>query len=188
MWISIQLTRSRRLGNWTRPRVWSSSRWKILNVVVPGRVWAFCHRQGVGVFLYSVHVSGERYKQWDWMEGVEDCAMLRRPTPTPEGEKKDHLAPVESKLLAKHASLLAHCAATRYTDGGERKTGQILIQVQGENWVVELRDKDTARRIRVVASTFDAAINQANVLAGEPDAPWEHAEWLLDDAPKKKKK
>lgn len=185
---SVQLTRSRVVGKWTRPRTWSSLRWGFWSLVTRPVVYTWSHRQRWGICLISLVKGGTRHYQWDNVRDVGDLSMITRRFKPEPGEPQDHIAPLESKILAKQLGLVHHMAATRYTDGTARVPGTVSITTQGVSWVVTINDVDSCARLRVLAATLDAALLHAATLISEPEAPWEPAPWLEREVKGKKRK
>jgi len=99
-----------------------------------------------------------------------------------------HLAAMESTILSKHHSLVAHCAVTKYDDGDTRQPGWWTLKTMGSAWVVEVKDPDTCMRLVVVQQTADEALTLASLLLESEEAPWEPDPWLTAAKAKKKQK
>jgi len=94
---------------------------------------------------------------------------------------------MESVILAKYHSLVAHCAATRYDDGDPRQPGWFTVKTLGSAWLVEVKDPDTCARLVVIQATLDDAITLAALLLDSEECPWEPDPWLTAAKAKKKK-
>ena len=89
-----------------------------------------------------------------------------------------HLAAVESSLMAQHMALVEHCALRKYDDGTDREVGWFTVKVTGAAWVVQVKDPDSCMSFAAVADTLDKAFDTANLLLACDEAPWEHDVWL----------
>lgn len=94
------------------------------------------------------------------------------------GSSHNHLAPVESDLLAKLPNLVAHCCLTKYEDGDPRKPGWFTVKTLGAAWIVECKDPDACARLTATADTLDNALVLADMLLGAEEAPWENDPFL----------
>jgi hypothetical protein len=84
-----------------------------------------------------------------------------------------HIAPVESDVLSKFPSLVAHCSVCRYDDGDARKTGWFTIKTQGAAWVVQVKDPNACAQLQCIGETLDDALALAELLLSSEKAPWE---------------
>jgi len=105
---------------------------------------------------------------------------------TAEGSA-NHIAAVESSILAKLHCLVAHCATTRYEDNSPRRPGWWTVKTLGAAWVVQVKDPDSCCQIQATAQTLDDALALADLLLGSEEAPWEPDPWLNQQAKKKPK-
>lgn len=105
--------------------------------------------------------------------------MKRRETPRVEGAASGaaHAASVETKLLHELPLFVQHLTCTRYEDGSPRKPGTALVKVIGSTWVVVLKEPDTALEMSCAGVTIDDACALAEILLGDPAAPWEPDPW-----------
>jgi len=158
----------------TRPRRWAPKTHFFLKVV--GVAWSF-------VCWYSprhgyVAVELIRHRR----EGPDERVYLTLPEPEMKrrvvgGGGSDsphqHLAPIESDVLTRFPSLVAHCCITRYDDGEPRKPGWVTIKTLGSAWVVQAKDPDACASLTATGPTLDEALTLADLLLGAEEAPWE---------------
>lgn len=97
-----------------------------------------------------------------------------------------HLAAVESNVLLAFSQVIAHCAVTRYDDGGPREPGWITVTTRGPNWRITVKDPDSAASFVVTAPSFDEALMMTCLLLDSEEAPWENDKWLQQGSKKKK--
>lgn len=93
-------------------------------------------------------------------------------TETP-GSGPVHLAAVETQVLAKFPRLIEHLVTTRYSDGGPRRPGMVMISVMGAMWQVRCTEPDSSARLTCWADNLDDALAMAELHLGVDDAPWE---------------
>lgn len=114
--------------------------------------------------------------------------MKKKSASAPKAEpgKPTHLAPVESNVLDRFPSLVAHCAVTAYDDGTPRKTGWWTVKTMGTTWVVQVKDPDGCVSLSATGPTLDDALTLADLLVGTDDAPWESDPFLQRTGTKKR--
>lgn len=141
-----------------------------------------------GICVTAVWKRGERLARptaprlkWGWPE----MAIKKRQVQTTDVQ---HLAAVESALMAQHMALVEHMALRKYDDGSDREPGWITVKVTGAAWVVQVKDPDSCCSFTAVADTIDKAIDTANLLLACDEAPWEHDNWLAKAKAEKNKK
>jgi len=122
------------------------------------------------------------------VETWQEMRTMRRKNQKPTESAQSHLAPMESVLLTKHHSIVAHCAVTKYDDGTPRVPGWITIRTFGTVWQVEAKDPDSLQLIRVQQPSLDDALTMMALLLDSDDAPWETDNWAVQQASRKKKK
>lgn len=121
---------------------------------------------------------------WDKPE----TSMRKKTAASPTEDKREHLAAIESKVLADLFPIVKHIATTRYDDGDPRKPGWVTIKTQGSSWVVQIKDPDSCSSFQCVAATIDDALSLASLMLEAESTPWEHDKWLADAARPRGKK
>lgn len=138
------------------------------------------YRPGVGVCPLSLKVSPEGRPVKVVMFGTEHIPMKRVSlSAKPVAGQAVHIAAVESDVLGKFPSLIAHCSVVKYDDGEPRQPGWVQVKTQGAAWIVQLIDFDACAQIQALGQTLDDALVLADALVAAEDAPWEPAQWLL---------
>lgn len=94
------------------------------------------------------------------------------------GEGPSHLAAMETNILDRFPSLIAHTAVTRYDDGEPRRPGWWTVETQGSSWRIRVKDPDSAQSLTVVGASLDDALTLAELLLSSEEAPWEHDAFL----------
>lgn len=98
-----------------------------------------------------------------------------------------HLAAIESKLLASLHPLVKFCCLTKYEDGTPRQVGWLTVQTRGAAWQCVLKDPDSGYKLVATANTVDDALALASVLLESEEAPWEVDPYLARQKGGKKK-
>lgn len=176
-----------RPGRRVKPKRWMPSEWtKFVLVMRTARV-VLQAKRGIGITGWTLIRIDGAYPLWDNVSWVGDLLVKKRTVKLAEGLTVPHLAAVESVLLGKHHSLVAHCADTSYDDGTPRLPGWWTVKTMGSAWIVEVKDPDTCCRLVVVQQTLDDALTLASLLLDAEEAPWEPDPWLTAAKAKRKK-
>jgi len=160
----------------------------VFSVKCPKGIIRFICRRGWGCTAWSLIVGGDNYPVWPNYDTYEELRVIKRKKASEQASAAQHIAPVESTLLAKHHAIVAHCACTKYDDGDPRKPGWITVKTIGSAWQVEAKDPDTCSRLTVVQATIDDALTLLAMLLESEEAPWEKDPWLMQQESKQKKK
>lgn len=105
---------------------------------------------------------------------------MKRRTPVEQkaGDGPKHLAAMETNVMDRFPSLVAHTAVTRYDDGEPRRPGWWTVETQGSSWRIRVKDPDSAQSLTVVGASLDDALTLAELLLSSEEAPWEHDSFL----------
>jgi hypothetical protein len=125
---------------------------------------------------------------WPDCHGYKEMVQMKKKKAAADSPSGRHVAPLESVVLGRHHSIVAHCAVTQYDDGDSRKPGWITVRTMGAAWVIEVKDPDTCQLMRVVQATLDDALTMLALLLDSEDAPWEPDPWAQGAKSKKVKK
>lgn len=183
-----RLFRRKSVWSWKRPSQWAGADDWTLIVAIGGTDWGLTWTR-----LGGIRVLGPRQVDGSFPAArgpnlYTEAGMKRRILNKALVDAPKHKAAVETDLLAKHHSIVAHCAVTRYDDGEPRRPGWIVLKTLGERWVVEAKDPDAGARLTVSDESLDEALSCMAVLLAADDAPWESDPFLKQQAKPKKKK
>lgn len=184
----IYLTRRKPRATRGRYRRTLPKCWTTYHVAYGGRVYQLGGCKSWGVTFVRSSQGDETHDLVPGFTSYPELKAMKKKKATASAAGPVHLAPMESKLLAKLHSLVAHCATLRYDDGDPRKPGEIRFRPVGAMWVCEAIDYDACVRLQCIQATLDDAIAGLALLLDTEDAPWEECSWMKQGAAKKAKK
>jgi hypothetical protein len=170
-----------------KPRRWMTRDWSFFTLRVKGLLLHLTCKIRFGITCVTTSTGGKEFPVWDDVEWVGDLVVKKKKQKDTLAGPQPHLAAMESVVLGKCHSLVAHCAATAYDDGDPRQPGWFTLKTMGSAWVIEVKDPDTCARLVVVQQTVDDALTLASLLLDSEEAPWEPDPWLTAAKSKKKK-
>lgn len=169
----LDLNRGRRKGK-RRPKRWVPRR--IASYVLSWGQWEWLvvYKPFHGRALVARRPRGFP-APYTWPETWEFPDMKKRTIKAGAGAPGGpiHLAPVETKVLAKFGALIEHLVTTRYEDGEPRRVGLVMIDTMGGSWRVRVTEPDVSARLTCVSETLDGALAMAEAHLRADDAPWE---------------
>jgi len=177
----ILLHRFGRSGRFRR-RGSLSGTWSVYWLAVRGFKFEVAAKAGWGYTAWAVEGPRGRREAFPHAATYMEMAKMKRKRQAADAPAGKHVAPLESSILSKHHSLVAHMAVVQYDDGGARVPGWISIKTIGAAWQIEIKDPDTLQLLRVVQATLDDALTLAALLLDSEDAPWEPDTWAQQRA------
>lgn len=82
------------------------------------------------------------------------------------------LTKAATEWAKKYPALHEYLTVTKYPDGGQRQTATLLAFVDGAEWKVLLKDRDTSQGLWTASGSLGEALDDLEAMLKSPAPPW----------------